>query len=355
VSSTTLLLVVAAVQGVFFALLVLLVLGNRARLRARRRRDAATPSLDEPLARWLVGRGTTAEVVEAIRRAPRERVMEQLARISSTRVGGPQLAELTAALRADGWLARAAESARSRRWWRRLEAARVLAVLGERQDAIVVERLLRDRHPAVQAAATAALPRVGVTRLVALVIDALPERPLAVRLAQHAVLRETWEATSRALLERLRPDAAVARLEAWIDLADAVESPECLAAVMTLADHPAPTVRIAVARALKKYFHPDVIPALRARLADPDWRVRGQAARGLGALGASDAVPELSAALADPAWWVRFRAGLALAQLGEPGRRSLRASRDSTDRYARDMAVMVSGLTAGGVVELSEG
>lgn len=354
-SYSRLLLAVAVVQGVFFALLVLLVLGNRARLQARRRRLRESPALDEPLARWLVGEGRTEDVVAAIREAPRERVLEQLARLSSTRVPGPQLAELSASLRAEGWTARMLDRADSRRWWLRLEAARVAAVLGGPEDAPVIERLLRDAHPAVQAAATGALPRIDDPRLVELVIDGLPDRPLAVRLAQHAVLRETWEATTRALVSRLRADAPVDKLEAWIELADAVESPECLGAVMALREHPAPTVRIAVSRALKKYFHPDVVPALRARLADPDWRVRGQAARGLGALGASDAVGELATALGDPAWWVRFRAGLALAQLGEPGRRSLRLSRESADRYARDMAVMISGLTSGGVVELSEG
>ena len=54
------------------------------------------------------------------------------------------------------------------------------------------------------------------------------------------------------------------------------------------------------------------------------------------------------------AWWVRFRSALALAQLGEVGRRALRAARDRPDRFAADMAAMVSGLSDGAVVELAE-
>jgi HEAT repeat protein len=101
-------------------------------------------------------------------------------------------------------------------------------------------------------------------------------------------------------------------------------------------------------------MHPDSESVLRHMLKDDDWRVRAQAARGLGALGAAAAIPELSEALLDRAWWVRFRAALALAQLGEAGRRALRAARERVDRYAAEMASMVSGLSDGAVVELAE-
>jgi len=96
------------------------------------------------------------------------------------------------------------------------------------------------------------------------------------------------------------------------------------------------------------------VHALLALLQDPDWRIRGQAARGLGALSADGAVAPLLAAMSDAAWWVRFRAGLALAQLGEPGREALRRARLLPDRFAREMATMVSGLSEGGVMELAE-
>ena len=101
-------------------------------------------------------------------------------------------------------------------------------------------------------------------------------------------------------------------------------------------------------------MHADSEAALRAMLKDDDWRVRAQAARGLGALGATAAIPELSGALVDRSWWVRFRSALSLAQLGETGRRALRTARERSDRYAADMAKMVSGLSDGAVVELAE-
>jgi len=93
---------------------------------------------------------------------------------------------------------------------------------------------------------------------------------------------------------------------------------------------------------------------LREMMRDSDWRVRAQAARALGAVGANDAVAELSNGLADRSWWVRFRSALALAQLGEAGRRALRVARERPDRFAADMASMVSGLSDGAVMELAE-
>jgi hypothetical protein len=90
-------------------------------------------------------------------------------------------------------------------------------------------------------------------------------------------------------------------------------------------------------------------------VADPDWRVRAQAARALGTLADTESVPLLRRALADVNWWVRFRSGLALAQLGEPGRTALRECRTARDRYASDMAAMISGLSSGSIIELSEG
>jgi len=113
-------------------------------------------------------------------------------------------------------------------------------------------------------------------------------------------------------------------------------------------------VRLAVARALKHYFHPETPAALYTLLQDEDWRVRAQAARALGVLKVTEAIGPLGQLLRDSAWWVRFRAALSLAQLGEPGRRMLREARVGGDRYASEMATMISGLSGGGVLELAD-
>lgn len=347
--------VIALSQAVFLGVVVVLLFANRARARRRVAREmVVTSRIANPLHEWLVGQGSLEAVVATLRDIPVELALEQASLIATLRIPPSQHLELARALRGERWVARALAGARSRFWWRRLEAARMLTVVGTGDDHELLERLLTDENPAVQTVATACLARVGDASLVRLVVEQLPERPVVVRLYQFGALRETWRLTTPVLLEVLRRDVPARRLETWINLAGAIASPECLAEILPLHLHADADVRLAVGKALRQYYHPDALPALRHLLDDPDWRVRGQAARGLGALGASDAVPGLARALGDRSWWVRFRAGLALAQLGEPGRDALRAARTMPDRFAREMATMIAGLSEGGVTELAE-
>jgi hypothetical protein len=186
------------------------------------------------------------------------------------------------------------------------------------------------------------------------VLDTLHTRPPIVRVFQLRVLRENWKHTVPALLERLVPVAPMAKLQVWITLAENIADLRCLAPLIAFSNHPVVEMRISAARAMRRYVHPDAEAVLREMMHDSDWRVRAQAARGLGTVGASDAIADLSFALADRSWWVRFRSALSLAQLGEVGRRALRLARERPDRFAADMAAMVSGLSDGAVVELAE-
>lgn len=355
-SYPTALAVIAVAQGAFMVLTLILLAVNRARRHVRGRGERlAEGELTGAVQRWQLGAGSVTDVAVALRQMPPEIALEQASLLVAARVPATQRGELATALRRERWVATVLARATSRFWWRRLQAARLLSVVCGSADRELLRRLLADPHPAVLITATTALAAAGDEALVALTVDRLPDHPLVVRLFQFGALREVWPQATRALDERLRPDAAPARLEIWINLAEALGTPEVVARAATLSGHADATVRLAVARALKKYFHPDAERSLRRLLADPDWRVRGQAARGLGAIGAMAAIPDLSAALADPVWWVRFRAGLALAQLGEAGRRALRRARTMPDRYGSEMAQMVSGLSEGGVVELAEG
>lgn len=348
-------LLVAIVQGAFFALLVLLLFVNRARrIRRARRTAAASARVAEPFQRWVLGRARATEVAAALLRLEPQDALDQLTMHVAARAAPEHIAELARALREDRWVRRLLTNASSRLWWHRLDAARLLSVVGSVRDRGLLLRLLSDEHPAVQAAASACLTRVGDYALVEQVLDALHTRPPIVRVFQLRVLRETWRHTVPALLERLVATAPLAKLQVWITLAESLADTRCLGALLAFKSHPVLQVRISVARALRRYIHPDGAAVLREMIMDDDWRVRAQAARSLGAVGVSEAVPELSRALSDRSWWVRFRAALALAQLGDAGRGTLRAVRDLPDRYAADMAAMVSGLSDGAVLELAE-
>jgi HEAT repeat protein len=354
VTESVVLGVIALGQCVFFALLAVLLLAKHARTQARARREAALATdATEPLRHWLIGTGTAVHVGTAFRRLPPEMAREQIILVAA-RLAPSQLVELTRVLRGESWVVRMVARARSAFWWRRLEAARLLAVVAAPRDRMTVRRLIADKHPAVQAAATNCLTRLEDEGLIADVVARMPERSPAVRAYQAEALRAVSRFAARPLLRYLRARGPASRLEVWIQAAEIIGDPQCLAAAAALHRHSDPGVRAAVARALRRFPHPDTAAALRERIGDPEWRVRAEAARSLGAVAGAAAVPPLVAALDDRAWGVRLRAALALAELGEPGRQALDAvvaRKDGT--YACDMAGMVRALPEGTIADLA--
>lgn len=349
------LIVVALSQAVFFVLLVFLLFVNRARrLRRARRAAIAERNIAAPLQRWALGLGEVGEVQAALRSLPPADALEQMTLAVASKVPLERLAELSHSLRDEPWVRAALEQSSSRWWWRRLDAARLLNAVGDSRDVGLLRRLLGDPHAAVQAAATACVPRLADSALIGEMLDSLHTRSSVVQVLQISVLRRASKDTVPALLRRFGAQAPVARLAIWITLAESLADPRCLVALLDLRHHPLTQVRISTARALRGYFHPEAAAALRELITDDDWRVRAQAARALGSIGAASAVPELAIAIQDRSWWVRFRAALALAQVGESGRRALRIARALPDPYAADMAAMVSGLSDGAVTELAE-
>ena len=92
----------------------------------------------------------------------------------------------------------------------------------------------------------------------------------------------------------------------FLFILDSLGSTELLERVATLHNHPDALIRLSVARALRRFAHPDAEEVLLISLRDPDWRVRAVAARSLGALGGASAVPRLAAGMRDVRWRVRF-------------------------------------------------
>jgi HEAT repeat protein len=241
----------------------------------------------------------------------------------------------------------------SRFWWRRFAAAQRLAQVGGERDEAAIRRLLADPHPAVQSAGSECLLRFANEALVAQVLDGLITRTPAVQAYQINVLRRVPALVEPLLLRRIRADAPPAKLNAYIAVARTLDSRDCVERVASLSVHPNAEVRVAVARALRMTCDETNVIKLLAMLRDPDWRVRAQAARGLGTLRDERAIKALARAMTDSAWWVRFRAGLSLALLGDMGRQALDDLRTLPDRFGRDMAMFVSGLSEASIAELA--
>ena len=348
------LVVALVVEGVLIlsSLLGLVLLRHHLTGRARAV-DAGVRALEPALHGWLV-QGTDVRQIVALLRAQTPYVaFRSVARLATPYLTFERQQVLAPLLRDEAWVRDMLRHGQSRLWWRRFDAARLLSIVGGDADKDLISALLKDRSPAVRLVAIDAAARLG-GQLVDVELDGLPHRQDAVQAYQIAALARHPRPVAAALLPRLLPDAPPAALNAWIDASGALASPEALTRVRTLATHPRAEVRLHVARALRRHAEPDTVPVLLALLADGDWRVRAQAARALGALRARGATAALAAAVRDRSWWVRYRAALALAQVGGKAREELLAVTRGEDPLARDMSILVAGLSSAAVVEMSE-
>ncbi len=348
--------VIAVAQGIFVVLLGAFVIARRERLLRRTVQvTRGRARLSQPLAQWLVGAGPVDEVVRTLRALPRETALAFASELYDVRVPIALRGTLGAAMRDEPWARWALSGAESRRWWRRLDAARALGIVGTPADADELAPLLDDEHSAVRLAATQALSAVASPSLVRRAVAHYPNQPLAVRLFTTSTLRLVWELAEGPLREFLTDHAATGRdVAAWLALAESLSLPGLRAAVAPLVTHQDPEVRAAAARALRRYPHRESVEAVVKLLGDPQDFVRAASAQALGALRAAEAQSALERGLGDSGWWVRFRCAMALALLGEPGRAALRRARQSPDAFTRDLALMTSGLSEGTVLELAD-
>lgn len=347
------LLVIASLQLVFVGLTLVLLFATRRRRRlGRERGDAARLLLSESLTSLMLGEDRGESLAGELARLRPEVAAREILSIGGTRLSSEQRWELAKLVRGAPWVEQVLAQAGSRRWWKRLEAARLLVMVCVEEDGPLVARLLQDPHPAVSSAASGALGCAS-TALVTVVVNGLPSRAPSVRLQQCIALRRHADIATTVVVRSLTMPSAPAALRAWIQLAEVLGTPAALAAVLPFTSHPDVDVRTSAARALRYCFSPDAAAAVTGLLRDEDWRVRAAAARAVGALNVRAAIPALVDAMHDEAWWVRFRAGLALADLSDEGRSALTDMRSSQDPFASDMAALVGGLSDGSRLELT--
>jgi HEAT repeat protein len=341
--------------GIVVAISFLMLIGLRWRIDAHHAEvEAGVAALEPVLQRWLVIGGDIDGVRTTLRELSPYAALRSLARLATQQVTFERQQLLAHALRDEPWVRRILHDARSLLWWRRFDAARLLSVVGREEDAGLIAVLLDDRSPAVRLVAMDAAARLTARPLLQQELDTLHLRQDAVQAYQFAALARHPSVVAEALIDRLTPEAPIPALNSWIDTAGALTSPEALDRVRDLATHPAPEVRVHVARALRRHADPGTPPVLLQLLADTDWRVRAQACRALGALRCGVAAKQLAQAVRDRSWWVRYRSALALAQIGGPAREELKGLTTCDDPMARDMSSLVWGLSSAAVVEMSE-
>jgi hypothetical protein len=331
----------AIVLGALLLLTISVLLGHAVLQRSRDRR-LAQPLVNAraTVTQAVDGRGTVEAAVTALTALPVDRRITVLADLAPT-LRGLQRERLEALALATGVLAAAASWAQSRRWWRRLHAARLHTLLGGGEGTI--EALLRDPSWEVRAEAAqwAALHPTDavVEQLLAMLGDPQPLPRFAAKDALRRIGRPLV-APLTDLLGRASGSEAAAALE----VATAVATPAVLPAALRLSRDDFVHTRVRSATLLGVLGGGAAVDALLALLRDTEPEPRAAAADALGKLGHWPAAGELTRRLRDQDWEVRRNAALALRGLGSPGLLLLRRALNDDDRFAADVARQVLDL-----------
>lgn len=322
----------------------LLLTGRHKRSRSRAE-VRAIAAIREPLRAFLMGTDTGERLARVLAGLRPSIAVGQLERLAGTLLAPEQMRALACLIRHDHWVEASLAGGESRRWWKRMAAARMLGMVFGEGDRALLARLVMDPRPAVAAAATGAIAAHADPALIADLVRHLVQRPRTVGLQQMHALRCHAEVSTPLLVAALASQPSVLELRILVEFAEILATPRALAAIVQLATHTDAEVRASVARALRAAFVPGAAEAAERLLGDPDWRVRAAAARALEGLRVTSAIPALGQALRDEQWWVRYRAAVALAGLGESGRIALEDAIVADDYFARDMAIAVGDLS----------
>ena len=350
-------LVVLVIVTTQFLLIIgmfsLVLLTGRLRRSKSRAELRAVEAMREPLRSFLMGNASGAGLAKVLASLRPSVAVRELERLAGTLLAREQMRALAILIRDDPWVEAVVTGGTSRRWWKRMAAARMLGMVYSERDRPLLARLVMDPNAAVAAAATGTIAAHADSALVEDVVRHLAERPRPVGLQQMHALRWHAEVATPLLVSALAGPLAVRQLKIMVEFAEILARPRALVAVVGLATHPDAEVRASVARALRAAFVPGAVEAATRLIEDADWRVRAAAARALEGLQATSAIPALGEALRDKQWWVRYRAAVALAGLGDHGRIALDNAIVADDRFARDMAIAVGDLSHANRLDLA--
>jgi hypothetical protein len=227
---------------------------------------------------------------------------------------------------------------RSRRWWRKLQAASVYSRIVFRGPLEPLADLLRHERESVRLAAARALGRMGTPEATRAILSLLGRTSPFGLIQLVGILRGVGSSAHGPLRSLLFESRDTRTRADGAELGGQLHAPELLPALLTYVGDEHVEVVIRAARALGHFPDPGTPAVLRQLLAHPAWQVRAQAAKSLGRLGDAASAHDLARALSDPSWWVRLDAAVALRRLGAVGEGRLRRVAAGEDAYAAEMA-----------------
>jgi HEAT repeat protein len=309
----------------------------------RKRREALRARMAKLLSAFLARNESRAAVVVALR-VDRGVALDALVRTAAALSRGERT-QLAPLFKHFAFAEQETKILRHHHWGRRLRAAEHLGVMCDPGVVPALVHALGDEMLDVRLAAARSLAQIPAPDAIEPILRSLAvpgELPL--KLAAD-VLVEFGDAAIEPLLAFIREHDAISdgpAVAAAITVLGMCRATVALPALVARLSDPEPELRANAARALGSIGSPQALRALCERTLDPVWQVRSTAAQALGRIGDAQAIPSLVGRLVDVAWWVRFNAAEALFHLGYPGReRLLETLAVHGDRFARDISLQV--------------
>ncbi len=236
------------------------------------------------------------------------------------------------------WFRRMRRYARSLFWWRRLDAARAMTLLGTEDDIDLLVRLVVDKNSTVRVVAAGCLKRLSDPCLAQMVLDEALNAEPVMQGYVFSVLQGHTDVVSPLLVGHVRNPVSARTVCAAIRFMAEIRDPSLLGEILLQADHEDAAVRRAVARALGLFQDSQTSNTLVRLLKDDDALVRAQAADSLGKLTSLEACDALRMRLRDQDYSVRLKAGVALCRLGREGLQNLLEAARGGDQEDSDLA-----------------
>jgi HEAT repeat protein len=228
---------------------------------------------------------------------------------------------------------------RSRRWWRRIDAAQRLRVMRCTGTVPALMWAAADRNPNVRVAVLRALAEINDERAYPLLLCALENQATSLRMADMLLM--VGPAISPYLLERCHTLNNPPTQALYVRLLGLLQEPRALEVLLPLAHAADLHLRLEAIVALGAIGDASAVTVLHTALDDPDRQIRAEAACALGRIGDQASAPALRARLADPIRIVRYGAARALIQLGPVGERVLRQAAQDGEPAPRGIAEQV--------------
>ena len=340
-----LVLVLSVGQVMLLCGLMLLI----AAIRTQRRRHATVTqqivqSVSDSLFRMLAGTITVKEMADETSMYSTSQRTQVLEKYVAT-LAGQSIDQVNRYFDRSGMLAEARKRSRSRLWWRRLEAARILGTGGSRLGARILLGLMDDKNLSVRLAAARSLGRSQDPQYIEPLLRLLGRGKIS--RAQIAEVLVTLGPDSRQrlreLVMQLPPTKRTSTLRATtVEVLALVGDAGATPFIQYSISSGDTEVRIAAYKAAgilrARLSHDEVRKGLR----DPAWQVRAHAATVVGRAQMLDLAEEMGRQLGDPNWWVRLNAARALRDLGNPGLRILESvAEHHEDPFGRGMAMRI--------------